>query len=82
MPHIVLSQVVSGVTEFKKDPMGTVAAGEGATVAILNRNVPVFYCVPAREYECMMDRLEHYELAVLCGERENDPVIKVALEDL
>jgi antitoxin StbD len=27
--------------------MATVAAGEGMAVAVLNRNEPAFYCVPA-----------------------------------
>ncbi|SFL08269.1 type II toxin-antitoxin system Phd/YefM family antitoxin [Pseudomonas sp. NFACC46-3] len=82
MTHIVLSRVVASISELKKNPMGTVAAGEGLSVAILNRNEPVFYCVPAREYEAVMDRLEDMELAALCRERENDPTIKVSLDDL
>ncbi|UZE25870.1 type II toxin-antitoxin system Phd/YefM family antitoxin [Pseudomonas sp. B21-056] len=82
MTRHVLSQVVTSVAEFKKDPMGIVAAGEGSSVAILNCNVPVFYCVPAREYELMMDRLEDFELVVLCVEREKDPTFKVSFEDL
>ncbi|VWB47914.1 type II toxin-antitoxin system Phd/YefM family antitoxin [Burkholderia metallica] len=28
--------------------MGTVAAGEGFPVAILNHNEPAFYCIPAK----------------------------------
>ena len=82
MTHVVLSQVVESISEIKKNPMGTVAAGGGLSVAILNRNEPAFYCVPAKEYEAMMDRLEDMELIALCRERENDPTIKVSLDDL
>ena len=82
MTHIVLSQVVASISELKKNPMGTVAAGGGLAVSIRNRNEPAFYCVPAREYEAMMDRLEDMELVALCRERENDPTIKVSLDDL
>lgn len=82
MTHIVLSQVVASISELKKNPMGTVAAGRGLSVAILNRNEPAFYCVPAKEYEAMMDRLEDMELVALCRERENDSTIKVSLNDL
>ncbi len=46
MVHVVLAEVTASVSELKKNPMGTVAAGEGAPVAILNRNEPAFYCVP------------------------------------
>ncbi|SEI21066.1 type II toxin-antitoxin system Phd/YefM family antitoxin [Pseudomonas fuscovaginae UPB0736] len=82
MTHIVLSQVVASISELKKNPMGTVAAGGGSSVAILNRNEPAFYCVPAKEYEAMMERLEDMELAAICRERENDPTIRVTIDDL
>lgn len=47
MAHIILAETSAGVSELKKNPMGTVAAGEGFPVAILNRNEPAFYCIPA-----------------------------------
>ncbi|MGN7742341.1 type II toxin-antitoxin system Phd/YefM family antitoxin [Pseudomonas sp. 22526] len=82
MTHVLLSNVVASISELKKNPMGTVAAGGGSSVAILNRNEPAFYCVPAKEYEAMMERLEDMELLALCRERENDPTLKVSLDDL
>ncbi|MCK3779524.1 type II toxin-antitoxin system Phd/YefM family antitoxin [Ensifer sesbaniae] len=82
MVHVVLAEVTASVSELKKNPMGTVAAGEGAPVAILNRNEPAFYCVPARAYEAMLERLEDIELNALADVRANDPVIKVKLDDL
>jgi antitoxin StbD len=82
MTHIVLSEITASVSELKKNPMGTVAAGEGAAVAILNRNEPAFYCVPARAYEAMLDRLEDIELNAIANSRANDPIIKVKLDDL
>jgi antitoxin StbD len=82
MAHIVLSHVVASISELKKNPMGTVAAGGGRSVAILNRNEPAFYCVPAKEYEAMMTRLDDLELIALCKERENDPTIKVSIDNL
>lgn len=54
--------------------MGTVAAGEGFPVAILNRNEPAFYCVPAEAYEALMDRLEELELNALADARLKDGV--------
>jgi len=41
MSHLILAEVTASVSELKKNPMGTVAAGEGVPVAILNRNAPV-----------------------------------------
>ncbi|QXE10265.1 MULTISPECIES: type II toxin-antitoxin system Phd/YefM family antitoxin [Pseudomonas] len=82
MTHVVLSNIVASISELKRNPMGTVAAGGGQSVAILNRNAPAFYCVPAKEYEAMMNRLEDLELIALCKERENDPTIKLSIDDL
>ncbi|ACM27964.1 plasmid stabilization protein [Agrobacterium sp. SHOUNA12C] len=82
MTNVILAEVTASVSELKKNPMGTVAAGEGATVAILNRNAPAFYCVPARLYEAMLDRLEDMELNAIADARAGEPIIKVKLDDL
>jgi len=64
--------------------MGTVAAGEGFPVAILNRNAPAFYCVPARAYEALLDRLEDLELNAIADVRAGDgkEPVKVTLDEL
>ncbi len=82
MASIILAEMIASISELKKDPMGTVAAGEGAPVAILNRNEPAFYCVPAKVYETMMDRLEDLELNAIAYARAGEPVVKVILDDL
>lgn len=82
MVSIVLAEVTASVSELKRNPMGTVAAGGGAPVAILNRNEPAFYCVPAKAYEAMMDRLEDFELNALADSRAGEAVIKVTLDEL
>ena len=82
MAHHILAATSASVSELKKNPMGTVAAGEGFPVAILNRNEPAFYCVPAKAYEAMLDRLEDLELNAIADAREGQTVHKVALDDL
>ena len=82
MAHYILAATTASVSELKKNPMGTIAAGEGFPVAILNRNEPAFYCVPARAYEAMLDRLEDLELNAIADAREGQTVHKVALDDL
>ena len=82
MVHHVLAATSASVSELKKNPMGTVAAGEGFPVAILNRNEPAFYCVPAKAYEAMLDRLEDLELNAIADAREGQVVHNVALDDL
>lgn len=82
MSHLILAETTASVSELKKNPMGTVAAGEGFAVAILNRNAPAFYCVPAKAYEALMDRLEDIELNAIADSRQGQPVIKVKLDEL
>jgi len=82
MASLVLAEMTASVSELKRNPMGTVAAGEGAPVAILNRNEPAFYCVPARAFEALMDRLDDVELNAIADARKGQPVIKVGLDDL
>jgi len=82
MTHQVLSETTASVSELKKNPMRTVAAGEGFPVAILNRNEPAFYCVPAKAYEALLERIEDLELNALADARSHQPVLKVKLDDL
>lgn len=82
MSHQILTETTASVSELKKNPMGTVAAGEGFPVAILNRNAPAFYCVPAKAYEALMDKLEDLELNAIANARAGQRVIKVKLDEL
>ncbi len=82
MTHLILSETAASVSELKKNPMGTVAAGDGFAVAILNRNEPAFYCVPAKAYEALMERLEDLELNAIADARRGQKVIKVKLDEL
>ena len=82
MAHQIYAAMSASVSELKKNPMGTVAAGEGFPIAILNRNEPAFYCVPAKAYEAMLERLEDLELNALADMREGQIIHKVSLNDL
>jgi antitoxin StbD len=82
MTNQVLSEMTASVSELKRNPMRTVAAGEGFPVAILNRNQPAFYCVPAKAYEALLERLEDLELNALADTRTKQKKIKVTLDDL
>ena len=82
MTHIILAETSASVSELKRNPMGTVAAGDGFAVAILNRNEPAFYCVPAKAYEALMNRLEDVELNEIADARADEPIIRVSLDEL
>ena len=72
MANRVLTEIAVSISEHKKNPMATVAAGDGMAVAVLNRNEPAFYCVPAKAYEQLMDLVEDLELDRLTDSRLAD----------
>ncbi|ANU38297.1 type II toxin-antitoxin system Phd/YefM family antitoxin [Vibrio scophthalmi] len=78
----ILADVAASITEFKANPMKVASSAYGAPVAVLNRNEPAFYCVPAAAYEMMMDKLEDIELLALAKERESEASISVSIDDL
>ncbi|MDX8390566.1 MAG: type II toxin-antitoxin system Phd/YefM family antitoxin [Mariprofundaceae bacterium] len=82
MISTVLADTIASVSDLKKNPMDVVAQGEGFPVAILNRNHPAFYCVPAEAYEALMDKLEDMELNQLADSRANQKRIRVTLDEL
>lgn len=82
MTNLILAETTASISELKKDPMGTVAAGDGAPVAILNRNAPAFYCVPAAAYEAMLDLIEDIELNAIADARKDMPEVAVTLDEL
>lgn len=47
MAHPLLAETTASISELKRNPMGTVAAGEGFPVAILNRkSLRSIACLP------------------------------------
>ena len=79
--HPILADVSAGISELKKNPMAVVRQGDGAPVAILNRNEPVFYAIPAKAFELLMDKLEDMELAAIVEARKDQPEIEVNIDD-
>ena len=82
MPDLVLSEVFASISELKKNPIGTAAAGNGFAVAILSRNKHVFYCIPAKTYEVLMDKIDDLEMSTLADARANEKAIMVKLDGL
>ena len=82
MTHQIYSEVTASVSELKKNPMAAVDSGEGFPIAVLNRNKPAFYCVPADVYEAMLDRLDDQALVAIVNSRSAEPSISVDLNDL
>lgn len=79
--HPILADICAGISKLKENPMAVIEQGKGMPVAILNRNEPVFYAIPAKAYEELIDKLEDIELAKLVKDRINDPEIEISLDD-
>lgn len=82
MAHLILSNVTASITELKKHPMATVKSAKGEPLAILSHNAPVFYCIPVKMYEAMMDVLEDVQLAEIVRERAHEQEIEIHINDL
>jgi antitoxin StbD len=78
----ILADNSTSISELKKNPMAVVEQADGFPVAVLNRNQPAFYCVPAQAYELLMDKLEDMELAQIVEQRRDQPEIEVDIDDL
>ena len=80
----VLSNCSASISELKKNPTALLVEAEGATIAILNHNIPAAYLVPADTYEWLMEELEDAELAQIVLERatEKESAVEVNLNEL
>ena len=82
MPHPVLTEITASISELKTNPMKVVASGGGMPVAVLNRNAPAFYCVPADAYEALIEMLDDLDLAKIVKARQKEKSIAVSIDDL
>jgi len=78
----ILTDVAASISELKANPMKVVASGGGMPIAILNRNTPAFYCVPASAYEAMMKLIDDLALLKVVKDRLQEDSIKVSLDEL
>ena len=82
MLHEILADTGVSISDLKKNPSAVIAAAAGFPVAILNRNIPAAYLVPATAWEELMDRLEDIELAEIVRSRSGEVGIRVNIDDL
>ena len=78
----ILSETAASISELKANPMKVALSANGEAVAVLNRNEPAFYCVPASAYETLIDHIDDLELLVIVEARKNEDSIKVNINDL
>jgi antitoxin StbD len=82
MVEQLLASASISISEFKKNPSAVIAAAEGAPIAILNRNRPSAYLVPAAAWAELVERLEDAELAELVRARADEQPVRVTLDEL
>ncbi|MEZ5435103.1 MAG: type II toxin-antitoxin system Phd/YefM family antitoxin [Pseudomonadales bacterium] len=82
MTYQLLSETAASISELKANPMKVVASAQGMPIAVLNRNAPAFYCVPAAAYEAMMELIDDAELLKIVKERQHEKSVRVSLDDL
>ncbi|MEQ1547705.1 MAG: type II toxin-antitoxin system prevent-host-death family antitoxin [Chakrabartia sp.] len=82
MLHEILADSGVSISDLKKNPSAVIEAAGGFPVAVLNRNIPAAYLVPAKAWEALMDRLEDIELAEIVRSRANEVGIRVNIDDL
>ncbi|AOZ11217.1 type II toxin-antitoxin system Phd/YefM family antitoxin [Cupriavidus malaysiensis] len=77
----ILARASIGISELKVNPTATIEQADGP-VAVLNRNKPVAYLIPASDWEAIHELLEDIELARIVREREGAPTVPVTLDEL
>ncbi len=82
MSQHIFAEMVASVSELKGNPMKVVASGNGMPVAILNRNQPAFYCVPAEAYAALLEMVDDSQLLKIVAKRRSEESVLVSLDDL
>jgi antitoxin StbD len=77
----ILARASIGISELKLNPTAAIERAHGP-VAILNRNKPVAYLIPASAWEAICERLEDLELAEIVKARSGETPVSVKFEDL
>jgi antitoxin StbD len=78
----ILADASISISDLKKNPSAVIQAANGFPVAILNRNTPSAYLVPAAAWEALMDHIEDLQLAATVRERAEEQPVRVTLAEL
>ena len=72
------------ITELKKNPQALIDNADGEAIALLNRNKPTAYIIPAETYEKLMDLADDLELGRIIEDRkaEKEDAVEVSLNEL
>lgn len=82
MPNQILSEFAADLSELQANPMNVVASAGGMPIAILNRNEPAFYCIPAKAYQALLELIDDIALLETAIALKNEDSIPVVLDEL
>jgi antitoxin StbD len=82
MLNALLADSGVSISTLKKNPLAVIEAAGGFPIAVLNRNTPAAYLVPAAAWEALMERLDDIELAEIVSNRAEEIGIPVNIDDL
>jgi antitoxin StbD len=77
----ILARASIGISELKLNPTAAIEKADGP-IAVLNRNKPVAYLIPADEWEAICERLEDIELVKIVKARAGEKAVSVKIEEL
>lgn len=72
------------ISELKRNPQSLIDNAHGEPIALLNRNRPTAYIIPAETYEELLEIAEDIELGQIIEERQGEKAqaIKVSIDEL
>ena len=72
------------ITDLKRNPQALINNAGGEIIALLNRNKPTAYIVPAETYERLMALAEDIELGRIIEDRkaEKADAVEIGLDEL
>jgi len=78
------ASLTASISDIKRNPQALIDSAQGETIALLNRNKPTAYIVPAKTYEMLMDLAEDIELGRIIEERKGEKknAIEVGIDEL
>ena len=72
------------ISQLKRNPQALIDNAHGDIIALLNRNRPTAYIVPAETFDRLMELAEDLELGQIIEERKSEKVeaVEVGINEL
>jgi antitoxin StbD len=72
------------ISELKRNPQAVIDEAHGEAIALLNRNKPTAYIIPAETYAMLIEMAEDIELSGIIEQRKGEKAdaVEVGLDEL